>query len=71
MVNRQQIEAIAKILISDYGTDNALQYCKAKIDSYEERIKITPSTFNELNEIDSHKLMIEFYIAVSLILQNK
>lgn len=68
---RQEIESIANILKKKHGTEGALQYCKRKITNYEERSKIIPSTFNGLNEQDSHKIMIDFYISVSLILNHE
>lgn len=69
-MDRKLINAFAKELQFSQG-EKALEYCKKKIDRYEEQLKKPVSSFDDLDSNIGIKIMIEFYIAVSLMLQLK
>lgn len=65
----QDIRQMAQILTEKYGEEKAIAYCKSKMDKYEKLLEKVPENFDDLNERDSHKIMRNFFISVSLAIQ--
>lgn len=70
MIREKHIKQIAEILVHDRGKDSAIEYCKTKVDEYEKRNEELKFD-RRLNEVASNKIMIEFYLAVSLMIRNE
>lgn len=64
-----QVRSLAKLLKDRKGTEGAIEYCNLKMSQYEERIKSAPHTFNGISEKETCQIMIDFYLAVSLMIQ--
>lgn len=60
---------MAAILVKSKGRDGAIDYCKSQVDKYERKNKELESMPYRINDVASNKIMVEFYLAVSLMIQ--
>lgn len=70
VASSSQVRLVAKILKESKGTEGAIDYCTLKIGQHEEQAKSAPPTYHGVNEKERHQIMIDFYLAVSLMVQN-